>query len=126
MEVRKALDDRGDVAVEPIGAGGHQAHARQRHVELFGDEHGERGVRALAHFAPVHRQHDGAVGGDLDPAVQADLARLDRQRIDAAEAVARRHQAPADDQRAGGTEAADEQRAPPHASACRMAARRRG
>ena len=132
MEVRQAGDHRRDVAVEAIGTGRDQAHARQRHVELLGDEHRQRGVHALAHLAPVHRQQHGAVGGDLDPAVEADLAvRRPAAGRRAPSAVARRQHAPADDQRAGGAEAAQEQRAPSHAlvapaPAARIAARRRG
>ena len=48
---------------------------------------------------------------------------------DGTEAIARRQHAPADDQRAGRAEAADEQGATPHAmsaAALRRAARRRG
>ncbi len=45
MEERQAGDHRRDVAVEAVGACGNEANARQRHVELLGDEHGERGVR---------------------------------------------------------------------------------
>ena len=68
------VDEHGDVAVESLGARGNEAHARQRHVELLGHQHGQRGVHALAHLAAVHGEHHGAVGGDADPAVQADLA----------------------------------------------------
>ena len=125
MEEREARDHRRDVAVETVGAGANEAHARESDVELLGDEHRQRGVRSLAHLAAIHRQHDGAVGGDLDPAVEADLARLDRQRVDGADALARRQQAPADDERAGRAEAADKQRATLHA-ALRIAARKRG
>ena len=130
MEVRHARDHRRDVAVQPVDRGGEQAHARERHVELLGDEHRERGVRPLAHLAAVHRQHDGAVGRDLDPAVESDLAVGDGKNVERAEPVARRQEAPADDERAGGADAADEQRAPLHAEssapAARIAARRRG
>ena len=56
MKERQARDHRRDVAVEAIGAGRDQAHARERHVELLGDQHRQRGVRALAHLAAVHRQ----------------------------------------------------------------------
>ncbi len=61
--------------------------------------------------------------------LRLDLAGLDRQRVDRAEAVARRQHAPADDQRAGCAEAGDEQSAALHpnaAAAARIAARRRG
>jgi len=35
-------------------------------VELFGDEHGELGLDALAHFGSPSFDGDGAVGGDFD------------------------------------------------------------
>ncbi len=90
MEVRQAGDHRRDVAVEAIGASRNQAHARQRHVEFLGDEHCQRRVHTLAHLAPVHGQQHRAVGSDLDPAVEADLAVRARQQVGRAESVARR------------------------------------
>ncbi len=130
MEIRNARHHRRHVAVEAVDGGGEQADACERNVELFGDEHGERGMRPLAHLAAVHRQHHGAVARDLDPAVEADLAVGDRKRVDRAEPVARRQESPADDERTGGADAAHEQRASLHAgssaAAARIAARRRG
>ena len=130
MEVRQAGDHRRHVAVQAVGRRGEQAHPRERHVELLGDEHRQRRVGALPHLAAVHGQHDGAVAGDLDPAVEAHLAGVDGERVDRAEPVARRQQRPADDQRTGGADAAHEQRSSLHAlpaeAASRIAARRRG
>jgi hypothetical protein len=76
MKVRQAGDHRRDVAIEAVGARRDQTHARQRHVEFLGDQHRQRGMRALAHLAAVHRQQHGTIGSDLDPAVEADLAIL--------------------------------------------------
>ena len=58
--------------------------------------------------------------------MQADLARIDRQRVDGADPVVRRQHAPADDERTGGADAAQEQGPSVHARADRIAARTRG
>ncbi len=114
MEPRHACDEDGHVAVQALVRRGEETHAGQRHVELLGDQHGQRGVRALAHLAAVHGQQDAAVGSDLDPAVEVDLAFLQRQAVDAAEPAARRQDAPTDDQRTRGSEPAEQQRAAFH------------
>ena len=113
----QAADEQRDIAIDRIVAGGEQAHARQRHVELLGGEHGQRGVHALPHLAAVHRQQHAAVARNLDPAIERDLALGQRQQIGAAEPAARRHHAPADEQRASGAEAGQQQRAALHAFA---------
>ncbi len=135
MEEGRARDHGRDVAVQPVGAGGDEAHPGERHVELLGREHRQRGMRALPHLAAVHRQQHRSVGADLDPAVQADLADDGGKRVGAAETVARRQDAPADDQGAGRGRAAQDEGASPHAriglpcssaAASRIAARMRG
>ena len=71
---RQRTQQHGDVAVNAVRARLLQAHAVQGHVQLFGHQHGQRGVHALAHFAARHGQHHGAIFRDLDPAVQGDIA----------------------------------------------------
>ena len=53
------------IARRPFGA-----HARPVGVELLGQHHGERGVRALAHVDVRHIDRDGVVGRDLHPAAE--------------------------------------------------------
>jgi hypothetical protein len=129
----QARDEHGHVAVDGVGAGIGEFDGRQRHVQLLGREHGQRGVDALPHLAAVHRQHDVAVGRDADPAVQRKAAVGVGQAVGAAEPAARRHEAPADQQDARRPRAGEQQAAPPHAlaprssaAAARMATRTRG
>src|ERR1035441_9167932 len=91
---------------------------------LPGNQHRQRRVHALAHLASVHGEENAAVAGDLDPAVEAHLAVLHRQGVDAAEAAARRQQTPADDERAGAAETAEQQGAALHAGALMRPKRR--
>jgi hypothetical protein len=115
---RQETDEALGAAEDRVVAGLLQPHARQRHVELFGHQHRQRGVHALAHLAAVHRQHDGAVLGDLDPAVERDLAFGRRPQCRVADSAARRHQAPADQQRAADGRARQQQAAALHATPC--------
>ena len=103
---RQAAQKHGHVAVNGVGPGLFQPHLRQRHVELFGHQHGQGGVHALAHFAARHGQHHGAVLGDLDPAVQCHLVLGGQHVVGLAKARARGHHAPAHDEGAGGAQGA--------------------
>ena len=94
------------IAVNGVGTGLLQPHPAQRHIKFFGHQHRQGRVHALAHLSPWHGQNDGSVLGDLDPAVQRDLA-LGRQHVfGLAQAGTHWHNAPAHHQRAGGTQAA--------------------
>ena len=120
-------DHRRDVAVQAVVPGGGQLHGAQRHVQFFSHQLRQAGVHALPHLAAVHRQHDMAIGGDLDPAVQCHLAVHDGQHVGMAHARARRQRAPAHDQRARHTDAGQQPGAALHAfiplAAWRIAAR---
>jgi hypothetical protein len=70
----QAANLHGHVAINGVGSGLLDAHAGQRHVQLFGGQHGQRGVHALAHFAARHGKDDAAIRGDLDPAIEGDVA----------------------------------------------------
>ena len=63
------------VARRPLGA-----HARPVGVELLGQHHGERGVRALAHVDVRHIDRDRVVGRDLHPAAEQAAAVAGDQR----------------------------------------------
>ena len=95
------------VAVDRVRPRLLQAHLGERQVELFGHQHRQRRVHALAHFSPRHGQHDAAVLRDFDPAVQRHFARRCWQHVfGLAQARTHRHHAPADDERASSTQAA--------------------
>src|ERR1700760_4555778 len=81
--------------------------AVERHVEFFGDQHGQRGINALTHFDLRHDQHDLAALVDLHESIRREYAVL--RRLDAIAAyhrlafvliLARGRQAEADQQSA--------------------------
>ena len=114
---RQEADEALGAAEDRVVPGLLQAHAAERHVELVGHQHRQRGVHALAHLAAIHRQHDGAVLGDLDPAVERDLAVHRGPQRGGAQPAARRHQPPADHHRAADGGTRQQQAAPLHAMA---------
>ena len=70
----QAAHQHGHIAVNGVRTRLLRAHAVERQVQLFGHQHGQRRVHALAHFAARHGQHHGAIGGDLDPAIEGHVA----------------------------------------------------
>ena len=53
--------------------------AFKRHIQLFGNKHGQRGIHALTHFASRHRQLRITCGGQFDPAVECDVVVVARR-----------------------------------------------
>ncbi len=64
----------------PLGVAHHDADPRQRHVELLGDDLGDRDIDPLAHVHLAEIGDDSAVGLDRQPAVElvGGKRRLDR------------------------------------------------
>ena len=71
---------------------GRRAHAHrcELHLELLGDDHGERCVHALSHLRLVYRDRDDAVGADVHPAVGSKGCRASGSVVRGSGHVARR------------------------------------
>ena len=116
------VDDAGEVVVDGVDGRGLDAHAGPVGVQLFGQDHRQPGVDALAHFALGHDHGDEVVGADLDPAVEGHLARRCGQRQAGRQTLARRQQAPADGERGAGAQRAEDEVASFHESRVRAGA----
>ena len=110
VEWQSVIQNR-HIAVDFVDRRLHDTDHRQRHVEFFGHQHRQRGIHALPHFAARHRDRHPAVRCDLEPAIERDFAIAGWQWIGRLQALAWRHHAPADDQRAGDAQSANQESA---------------
>ena len=116
----QCVDDAGDVVVDAVHGRRLDAHAGPVGVQLFGQQHRQAGVHALAHFALGHDDNHAVVLTHLDPAVECDLAGRGGQRVARIQALSQWHQAEADGQRAAGGNGAQHDVAAFHAAAMRQ------
>ena len=106
---RQAVHHRGQVVVDVVDGRHLQPHLGPVGIQLLGQDGGQPGVRALAHFGLGHHHRHRVVGRYLEPAIQRHLARGLGQWLRSVQPLARGHHAPADDQRARRCGAAEEQ-----------------
>ena len=101
---RQPLHQCRHIAVDLIDRAVLHPHARPIALELFRQEHRQRGVRALSHLGFGHHHGDRVVGGDGEPAVERDgrAAGIGTRAPD--EPLARGEQRPAQKQRTSGTQ----------------------
>ena len=95
---RQTAQQHHHVAINLVWPSLLQCDAGERHVQLFGHQHRQRGVYALAHFAARHCQDHRAIRCDLDPAVQRHVTLRGQHVLGLAQARARGQHAPADHQ----------------------------
>jgi len=113
MQWQRAIAHGDDVAVDALHRRAFDMHARQRNIELLRRQHRQRSVNALPHLHARHGQHNVAFGGDLDPAIQRDLAVVLGKDSRIAHATARRHHAPTHHQGTTDTERPQQKAATP-------------
>ena len=129
---RQAVDQDVDIAIDAVLGRVFDAHLVPARVHLLGDQHGKRGLHALAHLGARHGDHHAIVARDLHPAAEAGFVRLDVEQRAFAQAIALAGKPEADAQEATTGDAADDRHAPgpllhdapPNSAAARCTARR--
>ena len=118
---RQSIDHGRDVVVDRALRRHFRADLRPVGIEFVGQQHRQRGMNALTHLGLRHDHGDVIVGADPHPAVECGFAWLRRQRVAVAKSSARRQQAPADAQCAGGGHGAYHEGPAIHAERARQA-----
>ena len=112
---RRAVNGRGDVGVDPVHRRRFDAQARPVGFQLFGQQHRQAGVDALAHLALGHDDDHRRIGLDADEAVERHLPGGQQRRCAGGQPLARRQHGPAHHEGAGSAQAAEDEGAPFHA-----------